>query len=163
MVPFATGSLGHGLPLGCGLALGEKIKGIEAKTFVIMSDGECNEGTVWESVQFASSKNLDNLFVLVDHNKLQATGSIKETISDISLANAFAGFKWNVKEIDGHDHTSIKTALDMLPRNGKPNVLICHTIKGKGVTYMENDNNWHYRAPNKEELKTALVELRLNA
>ena len=162
-VPFATGSLGHGLPLGCGLALGAKMKGLNGKVFVVMSDGECNEGTVWESAQFAKTKNLDNLYIFVDHNKLQATGSITESLSDISLANAFAGFQWNVSEVDGHNPVEIIRALEEMPTNGSPNALICHTIKGRGVSFMENDNNWHYRAPNREELEKALAELKLNA
>ena len=162
-VPFPTGSLGHGLPLGCGLALGAKIKKLDRRVFVVMSDGECNEGTVWESTQFARTKNLDNLYVLVDHNKLQATGSIAESLSDISLAANFTSFQWNVKEVEGHDHLSIIHALKHMPNNGRPNALICHTIKGKGVSFMEHDNNWHYKSPNSEELNKALIELTLHA
>lgn len=158
-VPFATGSLGHGLPLGCGLALGNKLKGSEKKTFVVMSDGECNEGTVWEAVQFAKAKSLTNLLVLVDHNKFQATGNVTETLSDISLAKAFSGFGWNVSEADGQNFHSISSALEMAMDNKNPGAVICHTRKGAGITFMENDNNWHYRAPNENELIAALREL----
>ena len=162
-VPFATGSLGHGLPLGCGLAIGEKLKTSGKKVFVVMSDGECNEGTVWEAAQFAKAKCLDNLTVLVDHNKLQATGRTSETLSDISVARVFAGFGWNVAEVDGHSHDSISTSLESKLNNGNPNAVICHTRKGYGVSFMEDDNNWHYRAPNEVELAKALEELSQSA
>lgn len=158
-VHFPTGSLGHGLPLGCGLALGARLKNLKKKTVVIMSDGECNEGTVWEATQFARSKELGGLFVFVDHNKFQATGSTTETLSTISISEAFAGFDWNVREIDGHDHQQIHDSLNAAPGNIRPTAVICHTVKGKGVSFMESDNNWHYKAPNVEELELAIREL----
>jgi transketolase len=158
-VDFPTGSLGHGLPIGCGLALGNKLQGNTDKVFVLMSDGECNEGTVWESAQFAHTKGLSNLVVLIDHNKFQATGSIGESIGEISLSQAFKGFGWDSYDIDGHDHALIHSVISSSLSNSRPTAVICHTKKGAGVSFMENNNNWHYRSPNATELDQALLEL----
>ena len=158
-VDFPTGSLGHGLPLGCGMALGNKIRNQDLITYVLMSDCECNEGTVWESAIFANSKKLGNLIVLVDHNKFQATGPITESFGSISLARAFGGFGWNVYEAIGNNHEELNKCLLSARSDESPSVIICHTLKGSGVSFMEGDNNWHYRAPNNEELRLALAEL----
>lgn len=158
-VDFPTGSLGHGLPLGCGIALGNKIRNQDLFTYVLMSDGECNEGTVWESAIFASSKKLGNLIALVDHNKFQATGAITESFGSISLANAFGGFGWNVYEANGKNQKELNDCLISARDGHAPSVIICHTLKGSGVSFMEGNNNWHYRAPNDEELRLALTEL----
>jgi len=158
-VDFPTGSLGHGLPLGCGMALGNKIRNQDIFTFVLLSDGECNEGTVWESAIFASSKKLGNLIALVDHNKYQATGPTTESFGSISLAQAFGGFGWNVFEANGNSHKELDDCLVSAKSGDSPSVIICHTLKGSGVSFMEGDNNWHYRAPNAEELRLALAEL----
>lgn len=158
-VDFPTGSLGHGLPLGCGIALGNKIKNQDQFTYVLMSDGECNEGTVWESAIFAKSKKLGNLIALIDHNKFQATGPTTESFGSISLAQAFGGFGWNVYEANGNNHEELNDCLVGARGGDSPSVIVCHTLKGSGVSFMEGDNNWHYRAPNDEELRLALVEL----
>lgn len=158
-VDFPTGSLGHGLPLGCGMALGDKLLKNDKFTFVLMSDGECNEGTVWESAIFASAKALGNLVVLVDHNKFQATGPTSETFGSISLAQAFRGFGWTVFEVDGNSHNHINDCLTKSRMSNSPTVIVCNTKKGSGVSFMEGNNNWHYRAPNNEELTLALTEL----
>lgn len=155
----ATGSLGHGLPFACGLALSYKYSQSNQKVFVLMSDGECNEGTVWESAQFAYAKKLNNVIALIDHNKLQATGSIVETIGNLKLAKMFESFGWDTYEIDGHNLREINQTIEKARRNSNPSVIVCNTIKGKGVSFMESDNNWHYRAPNEVELKLAYTEL----
>lgn len=158
-VDFPTGSLGHGLPLAAGMALGDKIKKRNSFTFVLMSDGECNEGTVWESAIFASTKKLNNLIALVDHNKFQATGPTTESFGSISLAEAFRGFGWNVLEAAGKNHKSLNDALIQAKSAKAPSVIVCHTLKGSGISFMEGDNNWHYKAPNQRELELALAEL----
>ena len=155
-VDFPTGSLGHGLPLSCGLALGNKILNLPGQIFVVMSDGECNEGTVWESAQFAHTKILNNLVAIIDHNKFQATGPIAESLGNISLSEVFESFGWHVQEIDGHNLDEIKNALDCAKSSPLPSAIVANTIKGRGVDFMENDNNWHYRSPNETELKNAL-------
>ena len=159
MVDFPTGSLGHGLPLASGLALGNKIRNIQSFTYVLMSDGECNEGTVWESAIFASAKKLGNLIALVDHNKFQATGPTTESFGNISIANAFRGFDWHVQEVEGANHESLNHALDLAKVNDSPSIIVCHTKKGAGVSFMEGDNNWHYKAPSADELNLALGEI----
>lgn len=161
-VDFPTGSLGHGLPLSCGLALGNKILSLPGRIFVVMSDGECNEGTVWEAAQFAHTKNLNNLVVIIDHNKFQATGPITESLGSISISDVFKSFGWHVQEIDGHNLNEIKVSLDRAKSSPLPSAIIANTIKGRGVDFMENDNNWHYRSPNEAELKDALRLLDLS-
>lgn len=157
----ATGSLGHGLPFACGFALSNQFLQNNQKVFVLMSDGECNEGTVWESAQFAYTKNLNNIIVLIDHNKLQATGSIKETIGNLNLSKMFGSFGWDTYEIDGHNLIEINETIKEARNNLNPTIIVCNTIKGKGISFMESDNNWHYRAPNEVELKMAYEELGL--
>jgi len=159
-IEAATGSLGHGLPIGCGIALAGKIKRQAYRTFVLMSDGECNEGSVWEACLFAASNKLDNLFALVDFNKWQATGRSQEVLQLDPLAEKFRSFGWNVHEIDGHNHDEILRAINQVPAiKQKPTMIVAHTIKGKGVSFMEDDNNWHYRVPTLEEVKLAKEEL----
>lgn len=157
----ATGSLGHGLPFACGLALSYQYSQQNNKIFVLMSDGECNEGTVWESAQFAYAKKLNNVIAMVDHNKLQATGSVEETLGNLKLARMFESFGWDTYEIDGHNLNEINHAIEKARKNSNPSAIICNTVKGKGVSFMESDNNWHYRAPNDTELKLAYNELGL--
>ena len=162
-IEAATGSLGHGLPIACGLALSSKLKKINNKTFVLIGDGECNEGTIWESALFATSKHLDNLYVYLDHNKWQATGRNKDIIGLSSLSSKFKAFGWNVFEIDGNSYKeldlSFKKALNFNKK--KPTLFMCNTIKGKGVSFMEDDNNWHYKIPSVEDLKKAKKELHI--
>lgn len=159
-VEVSTGSLGHGLSVGAGLALAAKRDKINNRVFVILSDGELDEGSTWEAILFAPQHRLDNLAVIVDYNKLQGFGAVKEVIDLEPLADKWESFNWAVKEIDGHNHKEIYNALEKIPfEREKPSVIIAHTIKGKGVSFMENKLQWHYKSPNKEQLEQALKEL----
>ena len=160
-VEAATGSLGHGLPIGCGLALSAKISSKNFKTIVLMGDGECNEGTVWESALFASSKNLNNLLAIVDFNNWQGIGRTKDITKLNPFKKKWESFGWKVIEIDGHNHKMIEKSFKMKKIN-KPILIIARTVKGKGVSFMEDDNNWHYRVPTKKELLLAKTELGLD-
>jgi len=161
-VEAATGSLGHGLPLGCGMALSGRIKGETFRVFALLSDGENNEGSVWEAAMFAAAQKLDNVCVVVDYNKWQATARSDETLMLAPLCDKWAAFGWDAREIDGHDIGALAEAMQRVPNgSGKPVALIAHTIKGKGVSFMEDDNNWHYRAPTAEEVVKARKELGL--
>jgi transketolase len=157
----ATGSLGHGLPFANGLALAGKVQGLENRIFVVMSDGECNEGTVWEACLFANANNLANVTVLVDNNGWQATGRITETMPNLDLSEMFRSFGWHASEIDGHNLEALDDALVSAKSDGRPSAIVCKTRKGKGVSFMEDDNNWHYRAPNQTELESAMRELQI--
>jgi len=159
-VEFSTGSLGHGLPFGVGKALAAKRAGEDWRTFVLMSDGELDEGSNWEAMLFAAHHGLDNLVAIVDYNKLQSLTTIAKTLGLEPLADKFKAFGWAVREVDGHDHSALVRDLGGVPWTpGKPSILIAHTIKGKGVSFMENKVEWHYRSPNDEELARALAEL----
>lgn len=159
-VEFSTGSLGHGLPFACGKALSSKINQQNWRVFALLSDGELDEGSNWESILFAPQHQLDNLVVIVDYNKIQSLGSISEIVSLEPLKEKFESFNWVVREIDGHDHDAIRSTLQKLPWTpGKPNCLIANTVKGKGVSFMENKLLWHYRNPNDEQLRQALSEI----
>ena len=161
-VEASTGSLGHGLPLACGLAIGSKLKKIENKHFVLVGDGECNEGTIWEAVMFASSNKLDNLYVYVDFNKWQATGKNEEIINLKNLNKKFESFGWDTLLINGNDYKSLEQSFKKLKKkSGKPKVYIANTIKRKGVSFMEDDNNWHYKIPDEIELNKAKKELKI--
>jgi transketolase len=162
-VEVSTGSLGHGLPIGCGMALAGKREGRPYRVFVILSDGELDEGSNWEAILFAPQHQLDNLVAIVDYNKIQSFGTVKEVLDLEPLLDKWRAFRWAVREIDGHDHKQIESALISVPfEPGKPSVIIAHTIKGKGVSFMENQLAWHYKSPNAEQLKQALAELGLN-
>src|SRR5882757_7483096 len=155
-VEAATGSLGHGLPQGCGMALAARIKRQGHRTFVLMSDGECNEGSVWEACMFAAAQRLGNLCAIVDFNKWQATGRSREVLALDPLVDKFKSFGWDVREIDGHDHAQIAHAVEHVSiREQKPTMVVAHTVKGRGVSFMEDDNNWHYRIPTVEEVQLA--------
>jgi transketolase len=159
-VEFSTGSLGHGLPFGTGKALAAKRICADWKTFVLLSDGELGEGSNWEAMLFAAHHKLDNLVAIIDYNKLQSLTTVDQTLRLEPLASKFSAFGWSVQELDGHDHASLTAALGSAPwTQGKPSVLIAHTTKGKGVSYMENAVEWHYRSPNAEQLAAALKEL----
>ncbi|MGA2278803.1 MAG: transketolase [Verrucomicrobiota bacterium] len=159
-VEFSTGSLGHGLPFGCGKALAAKRRGHEWRVFVMLSDGELDEGSNWEAILFAPQHRLDNLVAIVDYNKIQSLGRVSEVLELGPLADKFRAFNWAVKEIDGHDHDAIAAALKTLPfEAGKPSCLIADTVKGKGVDFMEDKLLWHYRTPNAEQVKNALGQL----
>jgi len=157
-VEAATGSLGHGLAIANGIALGARIQGRSYNTYVLMSDGEMNEGSVWEAALFSARHELNNLTAIIDYNKWQATGRSEEVLGINPLSEKWESFGWEVKEIDGHDHEEILAALTA-PRSGLPRIIIAHTIKGKGVGFMEDDNNWHYRSPDISELEKAKEEL----
>ncbi len=163
-IAFSTGSLGHGLPLGIGLALARSQAGIDAHVFVVMSDGECDEGTTWESALIANQFKLGNLVALIDRNRHQSFGDTELTIALEPFAEKWRAFGWNVYEIDGHNHDEITTTL--LEARGesssRPSVVICNTTKGKGVSFMENQVVWHYRPPNDEQFNLALAELVAN-
>jgi len=160
-VEFSTGSLGHGLPFGCGRALAAKRRKNNWRVFVMLSDGDLDEGSNWEAILFAPQHQLDNLVAIVDYNKIQSLGSVNEVLELGPLANKFRAFRWAVKEIDGHNHEEIRAALTALPwEPGKPNCLIAHTVKGKGVSFMENKLLWHYRSPDAAQLKQALDEIK---
>lgn len=159
-VEAATGSLGHGLPCGCGMALAGRIQRRAYRTYVLMSDGECNEGSVWEACLFAAANRLGNLCAFVDFNKWQATGRSREVLALDPLADKFRSFGWNVREIDGHDHAQILDAVAGVSVDAeKPTMVVAHTVKGKGVSFMEDDNNWHYRIPTVDEVRRAKAEL----
>lgn len=161
-IEAATGSLGHGLPIGIGKALAGRIQANDYKVFALLSDGECNEGSVWEGAMFASAQQLDNLTVIVDFNKWQATGRSCEVMSLEPLVEKWRSFGWNAFEIDGHDIKSILQVLSDIPDGSKkPVAVVAHTVKGKGVSFMEDDNNWHYRIPTEQEVIEAKRELGL--
>lgn len=161
-IEVTSGSLGHGLPLGLGMALAAKIKKNNYRVYVLMSDGECNEGSVWEAAMLAPAHNLDNLVAVVDFNSWQGTGRSQEVTSISPLKDKFESFGWNSFDIDGHDINTLAGVLEKVPHSsGRPVAIIAHTIKGKGISFMEDDNNWHYRIPNEEEVKAALIELGL--
>jgi transketolase len=159
-IEAATGSLGHGLPLGVGMALAARLQRRSARVFVVMSDGECNEGSVWEAAMFAAAQRVERLIAVVDYNHWQATGRSDEVLALAPLADKFAAFGWSAHEIDGHDHGALRDVLRRVPDgSGKPVAVVAHTVKGKGVSFMEDDNNWHYRIPNEAEYAAAMREL----
>lgn len=159
-IEVSSGSLGHGLSLGCGMALAGKRDHLSYRVFVMLSDGECDEGSTWEAALFAPHHGLDNLVAIVDYNKIQSFGRTAEVLNLDPFAAKWESFGWSVSEIDGHDHFAIEQALSHIPRpNGKPTCLIAHTVKGKGVSFMEDKVLWHYRCPDAEERLLALAEL----
>lgn len=161
-VEAATGSLGHGLSIGAGMALAGKIQKRSYDVFVLLSDGECNEGSVWEAAMFASAKNLDRITVIIDFNKWQATGRSFEIMGIEPLREKWKTFGWNAYEVDGHDVDAMQKLFEKTKDvSGRPTAIIAHTIKGKGISFMEDDNNWHYRVPDKNDVVSAKRELGL--
>ena len=161
-IEAATGSLGHGLPIGIGMALAGRIKGEGFRVYALLSDGENNEGSVWEAAMFAAARKLENVCIIVDYNKWQATARSNETLQLAPLRDKWAAFGWDAHEVDGHDVERLAELMSNVPNgSGKPVALIAHTVKGKGVSFMEDDNNWHYRAPTAEEVEKAHKELGL--
>lgn len=159
-VEFSTGSLGHGLPVGCGIALAGKRAQQDYYTYVLLSDGEMDEGSVWEALLFAPQHRLDRLVAIIDHNKIQSFGTVEEVLSLAPLGDKLRAFRWDVVEVDGHDHDALRAAMVGLPRHaGQPTAVIAHTVKGKGVSFMEHQLAWHYKSPNSEQLAAALGEL----
>lgn len=159
-VELSTGSLGHGLSVATGMAYAAKNAGASWRSFCVLSDGECDEGSVWEAVMFASHHRLDNLTVIVDYNKIQSLLPVAETLALEPFADKWRSFGWHVEESDGHDHTQLTRILEALPaREGHPTCVLAHTTKGKGVSFMENSVLWHYRTPQGEEYEAAMAEL----
>jgi len=160
-IEFSTGSLGHGLSFGSGLAYSKLIKKENGYIFVLMSDGEMNCGSVWESALLSSKLKLNNLIAIIDYNKYQATGKSDEILNIKPLSKKWISFGWDAIECDGNDHNSISKKINLLlkKKSNKTKVLIAHTIKDKGVDFMENDNNWHYRSPNIDEVKKSKIQL----
>jgi transketolase len=161
-VEFSTGSLGHGLSVGAGMAYGAKKDNKQHKVFVICGDGECDEGAVWEAALVANHYKLNNLVAVIDHNKMQSLDFCENTITLSPFADKWKAFGWNVIDIDGHDHEALRDAFIKAKESiDKPTVIIANTTKGKGISFMENDILWHYRFPHEgEEYDSAVAELR---
>ena len=157
-IEHSMGSLGHGLPFGVGLAYANKIDQNEGQIYVLVGDGECNEGTIWESAMFAGHHKLNNLTVIVDYNKIQSFGRVDEIMNLEPFGQKWTSFNWEVHEIDGHDFEQLIAAFEA--KSTKPKVIIANTIKGKGVSFMENKLEWHYKSPNPEQYESALKELK---
>ena len=157
-VEFSTGALGHGLPFGVGKALAAKSANWGWRTFVLLSDGEMDEGSNWEAMMFAAHHRLDNLTAIIDYNKLQSLDTVANTLGLEPLRDKLQSFGWEVQEVDGHNHNELLNALLSKPV-GKPSIIIAHTIKGKGISFMENAVAWHYKNPNDDQLALALIEL----
>jgi transketolase len=161
-VEAATGSLGHGLSLGAGMALASRIQGPPYRVWVVLGDGECNEGSVWEAAAFAAARQLTNLLAIVDCNRWQATGRTEETLTLRPLAEKWSAFGWRVTEVNGHDLGELRRAIgDWVETGQGPACIVARTIKGRGVSFMEDDNNWHYRIPTADEVRAAHLELGL--
>ncbi len=158
-VELSTGSLGHGLPYGLGIALSRKKSGISGRVFVVMSDGECDEGTIWESAMIANHYELNNLIVIIDRNKIQSLMGTEETLKLEPFADKWKAFGWDVETVLGHDYQALSTA--MANQSG-PKCIIADTTKGKGVGFMENSVLWHYKSPSDEDVTKAFEELGKN-
>lgn len=158
-VEFSTGSLGHGLGVGVGMAYAAKVDEKSHRVFVLMSDGECDEGSNWEAALFAAHHRLDNLRVVIDYNKIQSIKSVADTLALEPFADKWRAFGWMVDEVDGHDHEALHAAFDKAADVDRPCCLIAHTIKGKGISFMENQVLWHYRSPQGDEYEAAIREL----
>jgi transketolase len=159
-IEASTGSLGHGLSMAAGISLAAKADKAGYRTYCLLGDGECNEGSVWEAALFAAHHKLENLVVIVDYNKLQSSGPVDEILALDSLAAKWEAFGWEVIEMDGHNITRIFQTLQKMPlKQGKPCAIIADTVKGKGVSFMENVVRWHTMLPNEQELEQARKEL----
>ncbi|MFH1309444.1 MAG: transketolase [Candidatus Omnitrophota bacterium] len=161
-VEASTGALGHGFSFGAGIALAGKLDKKNYRVFALLGDGECQEGSIWETALFAPQHGLDNLIAIIDYNKYQALDNLEKIVSLGALADKWKAFGWEVKEVDGHDITELTKVLKKVPFSfGKPSVVIANTIKGKGVSFMENVPIWHYRLPNEKEMKILCKELEI--
>ena len=161
-VEFSTGSLGHGLPVGAGMALAAKKDNADHRVYVVMGDGECDEGSVWEAALQAHQYKLDNLIAVIDHNRMQSLDFCENTLALAPFAEKWRAFGWHAIEVDGHDTDALQAAFAEAKAQrgtGKPTVIIAVTTKGKGVSFMENNILWHYRTPQGEEYEAALAEL----
>jgi transketolase len=155
-----TGALGHGLPISVGTALAAKMDHEAYRVFTLLGDGELPEGSNWEAALTAAHYKLDNLCAIIDNNKLQITGTNAEVCNTDPIDAKFESFGWAVKQVDGHDIKALQEAFAALPfEKGKPNLIIAHTIKGKGISFMENSVKWHHGVPDKEQYETAIAEL----
>lgn len=159
-VEVSTGSLGHGLPIAIGMALAARSARAGHRVFCLLSDGECDEGSTWEAILFAPHHKLANLCAIVDFNKIQSLGSVADVLKLDPFGDKWRSFGWHVEEVDGHDVAALERALSAVPAVAdRPTVVIAHTVKGKGVSFMENRLEWHYRSPTDEQLALALAEL----
>ena len=160
-IELSTGSLGHGLPVGCGLAYGARLVGASWRTVVLLSDGEMDEGSNWEAILFAAHHCLGRLWVIIDANRIQSLGFVEDVMRLEPLNEKFLSFGWNVHTCDGHDETSLRKTLnlDASLESGKPTVIIARTVKGKGISFMEDQIAWHYKSPSDIQLAQGLVEL----
>tara|TARA_B100000519_G_scaffold141006_1_gene122197 strand:- start:4144 stop:4947 length:804 start_codon:yes stop_codon:yes gene_type:complete len=158
-VEISTGSLGHGLNIGVGMAKSAQIDNKKHKIAVLLSDGECDEGSIWEAAMFSSHHRLNNLMVVIDYNKLQSLDTVSETLALEPFKMKWESFGWQAIELDGHNHSQLKLNFSKAGKTNKPMVFICHTIKGKGVSFMENSVLWHYRCPKDDEFNLAMKEL----
>jgi transketolase len=156
-VELSTGSLGHGLPYGLGIAMAKKRSNTPGKIYIVMSDGECDEGTTWESALIANHFNLDNLCVIVDRNRIQSLTYTEETIALEPFAKKWEAFGWQVDEVDGHNYLELVTSI--LKKSTKPKCIIANTTKGKGVDFMEDTVLWHYKSPDSKELNIAIQQI----
>jgi transketolase len=159
-VEMSTGSLGHGLSVAAGMAYGARLNGGDWLTYCLLSDGECDEGSTWEAILFSAHHKLNNLVAVVDYNGIQSLGTVAETLALEPFADKWRAFGWDVIEVDGHDHAELRSCLRP-SGSTRPLVIIAHTTKGKGVSFMENSVLWHYRSPQGQEYEDALEELRL--
>lgn len=163
-VEIPSGSLGHGLSVGAGMALAAKRDASPFRVFVLMGDGEQAEGSVWEAAMAAAHYGLDNLVAIVDNNKLQISGPVERVMNSAPLKAKYESFGWEAREVDGHDFTELTAAFDAVPwKAGKPNMIIAHTIKGRGFSFMENNAAWHHKTPSQDEYRRALLELEREA
>ena len=158
-IESSNGSLGHGLPLGVGIAMAAKLKKKDFKVYVMLGDGECNEGSVWEAVMCAYHHNLNNLIAIVDRNSMQNDGKSKDIMEFFSLEKAWAGFGWNVINVDGHNFAELEKSLNREKNMKKPTVIIANTIKGKGISFMENVPSWHHGKLTEKTFEEASREL----
>ena len=158
-VEATTGSLGHGFSMAAGMAMAQKMDGLAARTYVILGDGECEEGTIWECAMSAAAYKLDNLIAILDCNQVQKMGTVEEALGYVNWKGKWEAFGWQVAEVDGHDVGALETCLRESGEEGKPRLIIAHTVKGKGVSVMENNPIWHFKMPNRKELKYFKEEL----
>lgn len=158
-IEMNTGALGHGLPICVGMALAGKREGAAYRVFTLLGDGELAEGSNWEAALAAAHYQLDNLTAILDHNSLQITGPTREVMSHEPLADKWRAFGWSVRTVNGHDYAELTRALSDPPAPGQPTFVLAHTVKGKGVSFMENLASWHHRVPSEAELTAALTEL----
>lgn len=162
-VEVSSGSLGHGLSIGCGMALAGKRDRRPYRVFVILGDGDSDSGSTWEAALFAAHHQLDNLVAIADYNKIQAFGFVENVLALEPFADKWRAFRWAVREVDGHDYSALSAALTSVPFiQGSPSMVIAHTVKGKGVSFMENDiasSGWHYNTPDNKQLAQGLAEL----